>query len=296
LGSRSNGPSRLNVHMNRIDPFTHPSLFFILLASAVVRSTAVAIDRSFAGQYLDCSWTTKDFRHFADTGHTAHSWPCRGEKLKAWTEKNRHVSTIVCIGDSITEGSGLHKKKQAYPHQLYVQLRRQYNVVNLGVAGVGVRRLASSPSFSSYLGSPHWSRVIQRLSNVHTVIVQLGTNDAALGTWNRTAFRDDYVVMLQFAQKMYPHADIITSIPPPCEKVAWYSPEPGIVNNELGTEITAATKLANLEGPPVNMQNMFASQNATAPGPLLQKDGLHPSTAGHYVMASAFITAITRMR
>jgi len=286
--------TRTGVSMQRTGRFLS-----LLLASAVVRSRAVAVDRPWlqswrsqspAGRYLDCSWGTRDVKHFKYRGRHKSLWPCRETKLAKLSHEN-NKGTVVCIGDSITKGIGVNWM-EAYPHQLYLQLRQQYNVVNLGVASASLQRFSNS----SYWDFPHWTQALQGLRNVQIVIVQLGSNDAQIGMWNRTAFRDDYVLMLQFLKKMYPRAAIITSIPPPCVKLTFYHVQPEIVKNELKSEIITARIMAGLEGPPVNMQSSFAAENATAPSPLLQTDGLHPSSAGHAVMSSTLVTAIAGMK
>jgi len=202
-------------------------------------------------------------------------------------------------------------------------ISRLYNVVNLGIAGTSVQKRGPV----NYWGMPQWKTVLPALSDVAIVIVQLGTNDAKLGVWNKTAFREDYILMLQNITDMHPHATIITSIPPPVSKEA--SEEGGggysYVNSELGTEITMATNTARLSrlSPLVNMQRVFKGHDSVAledaatvgeqpkglpsrlrrwmlprqlPESLLQGDGVHVSQAGHNLMAHTFATLIVQTK
>jgi len=295
----------------------------LVLASAVVHCEALALDRESpkafsrrprrvgAGSYLDCSLEEKHVQEWLENGSFwQNRWECSDVQLAIWLNQTRGVPTIVCIGDSNTRGLGLEKKFRkwakwhlpAFPMHMYksIQFREQYNVVNLGVAGASAQR-GKAVSFWSL---PQWKNVLPALSNVAAVVVQLGTNDAKLGAWNKTAFRDDYIMMLQNITDMHPHASIITSIPPPVDAGASdYAKDYVYVNNELGTEITAATNAAHLSAPHkvINMQDVFTGHDAVAlkdaaaedgQRGLLQDDGVHVSTAGHNLMSDTFAKAI----
>lgn len=291
---------------------TSAALF--LLASSVVRCRAVALDWNPSGLYLDCSWDTGGLRGWEYKGRTPHNWPCSRKQLANFSSQNNR-RTIACIGDSITEGLFL-PPGDSYPAQLYHFLRQQYNVVNLGVADIVAQRFTYLGGHS-YWGLPHWRKVVPNLSRVDIAIVQLGTNDAKVGKWNRTAYRDDYLLMLQSLRQMHPNATVITSIPPPVNRMTFHV-QPEVVNHELGPEIRAATERAGLGRRPVDMQREFAMRRWPAlgggppgvgagasgyakalgerSGELLLPDELHPSRAGHAVMAEAFAALIGAMK
>lgn len=294
----------------------------IVLVSAIVRCGTIALDNKSTSGYLDCSWDTLDVEKYHDNpnGHYWRiKWACSDARLAAWLNQTQGRPTIACIGDSNTRGIGLAKKwRHAFPARLYGHhlLSRRYKVVNLGIAGTAAQR--NHGGHANYWSSPHWKQVLPVLSDVAIVLVQLGTNDARDGIWKRTAFRDDYIMMLQNITEMHPNATIITSIPPPVGKVA--SEMPGgyaYVNNQLGEEIVTATNMAHLSAPRtnINMQPVFTGHEAAvlkdvaAVGEqpkqhkmprlvsksLLQGDGVHASQAGHELMADTLAALISSL-
>mmetsp|Transcript_76869 Transcript_76869/g.204086 ORF Transcript_76869/g.204086 Transcript_76869/m.204086 type:complete len:313 (+) Transcript_76869:47-985(+) len=298
-----------------------------ILAIVIVRCKAVALDWTAGEYYLDCSWDTLDIGKWYDRpngSYWGNRWKCSNAKLAQWVNMTGGRPTIACIGDSNTRGLGLRNKwKNAFPARLHRhrRLNWRYNTVNLGVAGTTAQR--SNRGTANYWGMPQWNDILPALRNVAMVIVQLGTNDATVGVWNRTVFRNDYIRMLQNITKMHPHATIITSVPPPVSMVA--AKKYAYVNNELVTEIGMATRMASLSVPRknVNMQHVFAGQDAAAseddaamgeqaqrllprmlrkmlprrmPGWLLQDDGVHVSQAGHDVMASTFAALVVELK
>lgn len=217
--------------------------------------------------------------------------------------------TVACIGDSNTVGIGLFRPwvtnfcAQLCVHPL---LRHRYNVVNLGIAGTGAQRMSNGTN--TYWTMPHLRKILPALSTVAIVIVQLGTNDARVGHWDKTAFRRDYITMLESIAEMHPHATIVTSTPPPVSKYASEVRGYAYVNTELGAEIAMATSTANLSAPRknINMQHVFAGRDAAAlndgatageqPEALLQDDGVHASHAGHALMADTFAALVPMPR
>jgi len=278
------------------------SAALLILASSVVRSKAVALDWNPSGLYLDCSWDTSGLRGWEYKGRTPHNWPCSRGQLANLSRQNKRP-TIACIGDSITEGLAV-PPPDSYPAQLYHLLKQQYNVINLGVADTVAQRLTYLGGHS-YWGLPHWWKVVPNLSRVDIAIVQLGTNDAKVGKWNKTAYRADYLLMLQHLRQMHPNATIITSIPPPVNRMT-FKVQPEVVKTELGPEISMATEMAGLGWRPVDMQREFEIATAAAsrradvsgeqPKKLLLPDELHPSKAGHAVMAETFAVLINIMK
>jgi lysophospholipase L1-like esterase len=293
----------------------------IALASASVRCKAVALDtiqssapglegpKYWGATLLDCSWNEADVERWLNDSNSRYwqrNWACSAKQLPTKLNQKKIKPTIACIGDSNTRGIGLGVGKDAwwthnFPAQLYLHrlLRHRYNVVNLGIAG----SKAQKTGLDTYWNMPHWNHVLPVLSNVRIVIVQLGTNDATAGSWNRTAFRHDYSMMLHKIAEMHPRATIITSVPPPVSKYASEVKGYAYVNTELGTEIDTARDTANVSVPvqSVNMQRVFAGQDLDAttgmpralhPETLLQGDGIHVSHAGHILMADTFASFV----
>ncbi len=68
---------------------------------------------------------------------------------------NDNVPTIHCIGDSFTMGWGVDFE-ESYPAYLHRALGAKYDVLNLGVVGIGLRAaIAKSRSVESQLGTPN---------------------------------------------------------------------------------------------------------------------------------------------
>jgi len=272
----------------------------VVLASTIVRGSAIQLDDAGSrlynidfpsvdatGLYVDCSWSTAALRAYEWRGRIADSWGCR--KVPNFTSQNKK-RTIACIGDSITQGLGV-PGWLAYPKQLHHLLSSQYNVINLGVADSVAQRIYVQGSHT-YWHVPHWTKVVPRLQ-IDIAIVQLGTNDAKTTNWNETAYGDDYLRMLLELRKMHPKATIITSVPPPVNRLS-YDVQPEVVNHHLRKVIEDARRKAHLKGPPIDMQAAFASAKASA-SELYLRDQLHPSTAGHAMMAGVLAAAVARL-
>src|SRR5215212_6867855 len=79
---------------------------------------------------------------------------------------------VACVGDSITEGTGLASPAtESYPARLQKLLGTNYNVRNFGVSG---RTLLKQGDF------PYWKEAAftnSRNFGPNIVIIQLGTND-----------------------------------------------------------------------------------------------------------------------
>jgi len=270
----------------------------VILASTVVRGKAIQLDGAGSrvdnidfpsvdatGLYVDCSWSTGALHAYEWRGRIGDTWGCKHvPDFKSQNQKR----TIACIGDSITQGLGV-SGWEAYPKKLHGLLNSQYNVVNLGVADSVVQRNYWQGSHT-YWNLPQWKKVVPSL-HIDIAIVQLGTNDAKTTNWNETAYGDDYLRMLQELRKMYPNATIITSVPPPVSRLS-YDVQPEVVNHRLRTAIEVARRKAHLKGPPIDMQAAFANAESSM---LFLGDALHPSAAGHAVMAGVLAAAVARI-
>jgi len=128
--------------------------------------------------------------------------------------------TILCIGDSITNGSGASIKSiYSYPSRLssylqHIDTRNNnlFDVVNLGVSlttiliyvtieyllnfsGVG-GATAQKGLKTSYWSTPQYANSLQYSKNASAVILLFGTNDAKKTYWNENNFIRDYVELI----------------------------------------------------------------------------------------------------
>lgn len=135
------------------------------------------------------------------------------EALKAATPEE--VKTLLCIGDSITQGSGSSEQFYDYPSQLSRLLNADisyngihYDVINLGKNCQLLKCNATLRNSDSYLGisgataqknqeqsywnSPQFARASQYSNNASGVVILLGTNDTKVRAWNESLFYADY--------------------------------------------------------------------------------------------------------
>nr|WP_121271969.1 GDSL-type esterase/lipase family protein [Pedobacter schmidteae] len=80
---------------------------------------------------------------------------------------------IVCIGNSITFGSGLtDRARESYPAQLQAMLGQGYEVLNFGVSGATMLKKGNKP----YWNTVEYQKAM--LSDPDMVFIKLGTNDS----------------------------------------------------------------------------------------------------------------------
>ena len=73
---------------------------------------------------------------------------------------------------------------------------------------------------------PYWNEPqfqTAKNSNADVVVLMLGTNDAKTFNWNETAFKADYLDMINVFKNMTSKPDIHLMIPPPLYKEGVYS-------------------------------------------------------------------------
>jgi lysophospholipase L1-like esterase len=185
---------------------------------------------------------------------------------------------VACIGDSITQGSGLGKG-QSYPSQLQVMLGDGWKVGNFGVSG---RTLLKKGDF------PYWKEkayqdALQSAPDV--VIIMLGTNDTKPQNWKFEAeFTADYTELVKSFQTLASKPRIYVCRPCP-------APAPGNFGiNEKGVQeqIPRIDKLAKALG--LGIIDMHA---ALADKPEMLPDRVHPNNQGAGEMAKAAFKALT---
>jgi len=198
--------------------------------------------------------------------------------------------TVLCIGDSITAGSGVNKKKESYPavlHRLLNQGGSGYNVVSLGIVGAMMQKKEWSDtewSHMSYWNFPHLKVAMGATFDI--AIIQLGTNDCQDAVWNEATFRADYAEMIRQLRTAQPQARIIAGIPPPSgENIIGINPHktrsvlPDAIRRvmqDLGVEV-------------VDIAQKFTDHEAEG---LMSLDNVHPTAAGYAVIAEGFAAAL----
>lgn len=182
---------------------------------------------------------------------------------------------VACIGNSITDGSGIDMAEQlAYPAMLRKQLGKGYEVRNFGVGGRTLCTAGDRP----YTKELAWRDA--KAYNPDIVIIKLGTNDTKAGA-NREAaeksYYSDYQAIIDTLKALPSKPRIYLCTPIPAFKPTWTISDSVIVN----LEIPAIQKLAKKNKLKViDLHTLFADQEKN-----MLKDGIHPDMKGAARMA-----------
>lgn len=188
---------------------------------------------------------------------------------------------VACVGDSITEGSGLEPDKR-YPAQLQALLGAGYKVENFGVGG---RTLLSKGNLP-YIKEQRYQDALAMEPDV--VVIMLGTNDAKPMNWKfEKEFEDDYRALVDSFKKLKskPRIFLCRVLPGP--------DKPGPADPAYITEVNLRKlrpridKLGTTLGCKViNMHGVLARRLELLP------DGVHPNAVGAGELAKAAAKAI----
>jgi lysophospholipase L1-like esterase len=187
---------------------------------------------------------------------------------------------VACIGDSITQGSGLPDPgKNAYPGQLQSLLGDEWKVGNFGVSG---RTLLKKGDF------PYWNEKAYQDAlgfAPDVVIIMLGTNDTKPQNWKHEAeFSADYTELVKSFQALASKPRIYVCRPCPV-------PEPGNfgINEKNNKEwIKRIDKMAkDMDLVEIDMHKALEDK------PELLPDRVHPNVEGAGEMAKAAYKALT---
>ena len=183
---------------------------------------------------------------------------------------------VACVGDSITEGSGLQPDKR-YPAQLQALLGAGYKVENFGVGG---RTLLSKGNLP-YIKEQRYQDALAMEPDI--VVIMLGTNDAKPMNWKfEKEFEADYRALVESFKRLDSKPRIFLCLPS-------RGPEkPGnIFEGELRKLRPRISRLASTLG--CKLIDMNA---AIGKKPGMLADEVHPSTLGAGEMAKAAAKAI----
>ena len=187
---------------------------------------------------------------------------------------------IACVGDSITEGTGLSSPTtQSYPARLQRLLGTNYNVKNFGVSG---RTLLKRGDF------PYWKERAYTNSltlNPDIVIIQLGTNDSKPQNWRYgTNFVSDYNELIASYASLTSSPAIYLCTPCPVYANGAYDIRPGIVATNIAPLVREIATSHSF--PVIELQTRMAGLAALFP------DTVHPNTRGMAVMAAVMFSAL----
>jgi lysophospholipase L1-like esterase len=200
-------------------------------------------------------------------------------------------SLIICIGDSITFGSGIRNAARnfsSYPARLQTLLDNvdgagKWNVKNLGFRGA----TATNKSRLSYEKSPFFTRLLN--SSPKVAIIMLGTNDIMLNI-SLSTFADDYKSLISAVTQLDSKPQVLIMTPP------W-----------IDTKFpTRAERFKNIVQEPYHkvIQTLALETRATllngfsifANKTHLFADGLHPNEEGYNLIAKLVVQGLESLR
>lgn len=187
---------------------------------------------------------------------------------------------VACVGDSITEGSGIKlKSKYTYPIMLDNILPENYSVLNCGKSGATMLKASKRP---------YWSCL--EFANVFAfepdiIIIKLGTNDSKIENWNEENFYADYQTMIDTFKTIPGNPEIFVCSPVPAYNSSWNISDSVIYNGVIPVVKKIADqnklKLIDLYGPFGGLPQLFS-------------DGIHPNEEGAAFMAKTIAPYILK--
>jgi len=186
---------------------------------------------------------------------------------------------IACVGDSITEGTGLKNPSiESYPAQLATLVAKDIVVKNFGTKGTTALKSADHP---------YWLSQNYQYSHSYQpdiVIIMLGTNDAKDKNWkNKNAFISDYVALIKSYQKLASNPTIYLCFPPPVyANIAGISDDR--IRNDVIPKIKKIATKSNVET--IDIYTLLNHKEALFP------DKIHPNAKGAKQMAQAIYGVI----
>lgn len=187
---------------------------------------------------------------------------------------------IACIGDSITEGSGLSSTSESYPSQLQGLLRTSYSVGNFGKAGSALLKTSKGD---------YWTETVYKNAlawNPDVVIIKLGTNDSKAGNWvYKSRFYNDYVDFINSFKSLPSKPKIYICYPLPAYDNR-YDIQEEVIKKEIIPIIKQVAKETNTTF--IDLYTPFYGKKELLP------DGVHPNAAGAKYLAQEVYKAIDK--
>ncbi|MCB8994980.1 MAG: hypothetical protein H6538_05160 [Bacteroidales bacterium] len=187
---------------------------------------------------------------------------------------------VACIGDSITEGAGIHwQSKYSFPVQLDSILGPGYSVLNCGRSGATMLKTSNL----SYWICNEFSNVFAFEPDI--IVIKLGTNDSKPQNWNEESYYNDFHGMIDTLETIPTHPKIYLCLPVPAYNHNWGISDSVIVNSIIPSIKKLATEknlgVIDLYKPLSNHPELFP-------------DGIHPNEAGAKLIAEEIAGAIGR--
>jgi len=182
------------------------------------------------------------------------------------------ILRVACVGDSITEGSGLAvQSKTGYPVVLDSLLGAKYDVLNCGRSATTLQKKGDFP----YWISKEFSNTFVYKPNI--IVIKLGTNDTKPQNWHADKYKQDYQALIDTFKTISSNPKIYLCLPVPVFKTRWGINDSTVVNGV----IPVIEKLAKDNGLKViDLYHGMNNQGANFP------DNIHPNEKAAKAMAS----------
>ncbi|GAA4438715.1 hypothetical protein GCM10023188_34470 [Pontibacter saemangeumensis] len=182
---------------------------------------------------------------------------------------------VACVGNSITEGSGLQK---TYPQVLQELLGEQYEVRNYGMGGRTLLKKGDYP----FWNETKYEEVLAW--NPDIVIIKLGTNDTKPQNWQyKDEFVKDYVKFVKSFKKLPSDPQVYIAYPVPV-----FEDKFGISKAVMDNEVLPAIKKIARKTK-VNTIDLYKPFLGKAD---LTYDGIHPNDEGAALLAQEVYKAL----
>ena len=187
---------------------------------------------------------------------------------------------VACVGNSITEGSGLKNPQQeSYPSVLSDLLGEEYEVRNFGYSGRTLLNKGDRP----YMKEDRYRNALA--FNPDIVTIKLGTNDSKPQNWQyKDEFKKDLETMVTAFQELPSKPEIYLCLPAPSVAVTWGIND-SIVYNEVIPYIREVAASKNT--------HLIDLYTPLKPYPEYFPDNVHPNAEGAKRIAEVIYETLT---
>ena len=202
--------------------------------------------------------------------------------------------TILCIGDSITYGSGsTNISVNSYPAILSQNLESKRSISKFQdfiIHSYGVRNACAQKIFgNSYWKTDEYRQSLTQI-NASIVIILLGSNDARYSSnWIENSFVNDYIELINTYKVLPNKPKIYLCVPPPL--LPWYAStkvNSTIINIVYPQLIPQIAVKVNAEI--IDVYRTLGGNGTTFLYPhYFVRDGIHPNNHG-YVQLAKIVT------
>ena len=183
---------------------------------------------------------------------------------------------ILCIGDSITFGSGVlyTRWKDAYPSILQRKLGTGYQVLNYGISGATLMDSGDKPYSKAFLKAASKAKP-------EIIILMLGTNDSKPQNWDAEKYEAALQRWISELKDYSSKPRVFVMAPPAAYRVDHKPIVYGIQDTVIRDEIFPAVK----RQAGLHATGFIDLYTPTQGRPELFTDGVHPNANGNKIIA-----------